>query len=113
MAKWKFGLNSPDSSIKAKFEYDSGQVTGDSNFEIYQDEKPFLDEVKRNIDNGTRKTHMNHRKFATIPDIVSIEIKEKYGIDIHDPLFMNDKDKMIKFKQIVMTDYPYLVVNKA
>jgi len=36
-------------------------------------------------------------------------IKEKYGIDLHDPTFMHDIDKKAKFKQILTTEYPHLM----
>ena len=35
--------------------------------------------------------HTHHKKFATIPDLVAIELLEKYNLDIHDPAFMQDK----------------------
>ena len=43
--------------------------------------------------------------------IAAIEkaIKEKYGIDLHDPTFMHDIDKKAKFKQILTTEYPHLM----
>ena len=113
MAKWKVAPGSVNNTLSGTFEYDSGSATGESIWKIHQDEKPFLEEAKRERDNGTRHTHNNHKKFATIPDIVAIEITQKYGIDIHDPLIMHDKNKMRRFKQIVMNDYPYLVINKA
>ena len=110
MAKWKFGFNSKDNNIGAKLRYDEGSTL---DWEIHQDETPYLDEVKRNIEAGTKKTHMNHKKFATVPDIVSIEILQKYKLDLHDPMFMDNPANMTKLKRIIMTEYPHLVVNKA
>ena len=74
---------------------------------------PFLEQAKRDRENTHLKNAMGHKKFATIPDIVAIEIKEKHGIDLHDPTIFHDREKMNRFKQIVMRDYKYLVVNKA
>ena len=57
----------------------------------------------------TKDNKLGAKKFATIPDIVAIEINEKYGIDLHDPATGSDKDKMTRFKYIVRTQYPYLL----
>ena len=85
----------------------------ESFWQIKQDEQPFLDQAKMDREQTQIQTKMNHKKFATIPDIVAIEIAEKHGIDIHDPTIFADREKMNRFKQIVMRDYAYLVVNKA
>ncbi len=110
MAKWKFGLNSKDNSLSTGLSYDKG---GDLNWEIHQNETPYIDEVKRNVEAGTKKTHMGHKKFATVPDIVAIEILQKHRLDLHDPMFMENPINMTRLKKIIMTEYPYLVVNKA
>ena len=112
MAKW---LNKNVNQIKSggtltgKIAYDNDE----SYWQIEQDETPFLEQAKRDRENLQKPTHMNHKKFATIPDIVAIEINVKHGIDIHDPTIFRDREKMNRFKQIVMRDYKYLVVNKA
>ena len=111
MAKWNNVNPGTGGSLRGSFEYDGS--AGESTWGLYQDEKPFLDQAKLDRDAGTKSTHMGHRKFATIPDIVAIEVMEKYGIDIHDPTIMHDREKMARFKQIIMTDYRYLVVNNA
>ena len=111
MAKWKNVSSGTGGTLKGSIEYEG--ATGESMWQITQDEKPFLDQAKLDREAGTKNTHMGHRKFATIPDIVALEIREKYGIDIHDPLIMHDKDKMKRFKYIVMTEYKHLVVNNA
>ena len=108
MAKWK--LN--QSGLQAEIQYNDRYGDGDAQWQIYQDERPFLEQAKRDRENGTKATHMNHKKFATIPEIVSIEIKTKYGIDIHDLNFMNDVDKKARFFTIIQQEYPHLVVNK-
>ena len=106
MAKWKIN----QSGIQAGFEYEG--AAGESHWQIYQDERPFLEQAKRDREAGTKKTHMNHKKFATIPEIVAIELKEKYGVDIHSLTFMDDVDMKAKFFTIIQQDYPHLVVNK-
>ena len=106
MAKWKIN----QAGVQAGFEYEGG--SGESHWKLYQDERPFLEQAKREREQGTKKTHMNHKKFATIPEIVAIEIKEKYGVDIHSLTFMDDQDAKAKFFAVVQSDYPHLVVNK-
>lgn len=111
MAKWTVTPETVNNSMTGTFEYDGSE--GESLWSVTQEEKPYIEEVQRNIDEGTKSTHARHKKFATIPDIVAIEIMVNHGIDIHDPAVMGDRDRMWKFKQIVMQEYPYLVVNKA
>ena len=75
-------------------------------WEVKQDISAYLDQAKFDRENAQmQRGHM--KKFATIPDIVAIEIAEKYGIDIHDPNTMSDVDKMKKFKYIIQTEYKH------
>ena len=113
MAKWKNIRSATGGTLQGSFEYKDGESINDSTWQFYQDETPFKDEAKAEREAGVKKTHMNHRKFATIPDIVAIEVLTKYGIDIHDPNIMHDKAKMNRFKHIIMTEYKHLVVNNA
>ena len=76
---------------------------------MYQDEKPFIEAAKREREQGKKSTNSGYKKFATIPDIVAIDIAENYGINIHDPETLHDRDKMNKFKQIISTHYKYLL----
>ena len=108
MAKWKVGDKSNPGSLQGTFEYESGSTTGESVWAVQQDEKPFLEQAKRDRDTG-QKDNVGYKKFATIPDIVAIDILNKYGIDIHDPNTMKDRDKMIKFRNIIKTEYKYLL----
>ena len=111
MAKWKNVNPGTGGSLRGSFEYD-GPV-GESSWQLYQDEQPFIDDAKMERDSLQKKNHMGHRKFATIPDIVAIDVMEKFGVDIHNPETIRDPVEMRKFKSIIMTHYPYLVVNKA
>lgn len=52
-----------------------------------------------------------YRKFATIPDSIALKILMDHGLDLHDPMFMHDKDKVAKFKKIFMEEYRDLIVN--
>ena len=112
MAIWKT-KSATGGSITGGFEYESGTVGGESHWQISQDEKPFLEQAKIDREMVTKQTNMKHRKFATIPDIVAIEVMQKYNIDIHNPEHSSCPWTMKRFKQIIMQDYPHLVVNKA
>ena len=105
MARWKWKNDSVNNSITGTIDEDSWTVE--------QDETPYLKEIEREREN--QKEGFNNsamKKFCTIPDIVAIELLQQYGIDIHDPLFMHDHMNMKKLKQVIITDYPYLVINK-
>ena len=112
MATWKVKPGT-GGSMTGGFEYEAGAAAGESTWQIQQDERPFLEEAKMDREETTKNTHMGHRKFATIPDIVAIEVMQKYGVDIHDPEQSSCHWTMKRFKQIIMKDYPHLVVNKA
>jgi len=107
MAKWTVG-GKGSGTLKGQFEYESGKAVGESHWQIYQDEKPFLEQAKREREAGKR-TDTGYRKFATIPDIVAIEVMQKHGIDIHDPNTMGDRALMNKFRAIIKSEYPYLL----
>ena len=108
MAKWKMG----NAGLSASIQYESGQLTGESFWRLEQDEKPFIEQAKREREMKWNNNNSQMRKFATIPEIVAIEIKEKWGIDLHEPNFFKDVDKKAKFFQIVREEYPHLVVHK-
>lgn len=113
MAKWNINPFTTGGSLSGQIAYDTGETKGTSSWRIEQDHKPFVENAKIDRDLGTKQNIIGAKKFATIPDIVAIEIMEKYGINIHDPEVFRDRETMMKFKRIVMQDYPYLVVNKA
>lgn len=108
MAKWKVGDKLNPGSLQGTFEYESGKATGESVWTVQQDEKPFLEQAKIDRDVGQKKD-VGYKKFATIPDIVAIDIHTKYGIDIHDPATMQDSTLMKRFKNIIKTEYAYLL----
>ena len=112
MATWKVKPGT-GGSLAGGFEYESGKAVGESTWQVYQDEKPFVEQAKLDRELGLKHTNMKHRKFATIPDIVALEVMQKYGIDIHNNETSRDPVEMRKFKTIIMQDYPHLVVNKA
>lgn len=48
-----------------------------------------------------------YRSFAIIPDIVAVDIKTKFGIDVHDP--QNSTDELQKIRSIIIGNYPHLL----
>ena len=104
MAKWKVKPETINNSMYGEVDY----TDDESRWQIYQDETPYIEQAKMDRETLSSKD-MGYKKFATIPDIVAIEIKEKYGIDLHAPDTMHDKDKMAKFMLIVKQEYAYLL----
>ena len=111
MAKWTVRPATESNTMLGKVEY--GENVNDINYEIHQDVSGILKEVEldRQLLNSGGKKEMGWRKAFTIPDIVAIEIMENHMIDVHDPLFMKDRDKLNKLKYIVKTEYPYLLIS--
>ncbi len=106
MARWKTTKEiTSGGTLTGGIEYDDRE----SFFKIYQDEKPFLEQAKRDREETKKSGDIGYKKFATIPDIVAIEIKEKYHIDIHDAQQSSDSSIMRRFKTIIKQDYPYLL----
>ena len=106
MATWAVKPKTVGSSLAGAINYDDI----DANWRVWQDEKPYVDMVKQEREtHSNRHTHV--KKFATVPDIVAMEILQKYGLDLHAPEFMHDKDAMKKLKAIIVMDYPHLVVS--
>ena len=106
MKKWNVTPATENNSMTSQVNYDKDGL----DWKIYQNEKPFLEEAKRDRENAKyQKRDVGYKKFATIPDIVSIEILDKHGIDIHDQSFMYDIDKKKKFMKIIKTEYPHLL----
>ena len=89
-------------SMQAGLRHDTGE------FQVYQDEKPFIEQAKMEREAGQKKD-LGYKKFCTIPDIVAIDILYKYGIDIHAQTFMHDSDKVKKVMTIIKSEYPYLL----
>tara|TARA_Y100000034_G_scaffold61385_1_gene74548 strand:- start:691 stop:1005 length:315 start_codon:yes stop_codon:yes gene_type:complete len=81
-------------------------------YKAEQDVSDYLDYAKRSrsisrdtfTDNKT-----NYRSLAIVPDIVSVDIFNKFGIDIHSP--DNDKELLSKVANIIKTHYPNLLTS--
>ena len=106
MAKW-VAKSSTGGTLQGAIEY-TGDRAGESHWQLYQDEKPFIEQAKIDREVMTRKD-TGYKKFATIPDIVAIEVAQKWGIDIHDPIHASDKSTMDRFKKIIKENYKYLL----
>lgn len=105
MSKFK---HTAEGGLEGQIEFNP--MGGRQGWQVKQDIRPFIQEAKDDREIGfNKKSH--YRKFATIPDVVAIEIANKYGVNIHDPSTKNDQHKMQKFKKIIIQDYPYLLVS--
>lgn len=78
-------------------------------FKATQDHRAFVEQAKIDREQQKSMKDTGYKKACTIPDIVAIEINFKHGINIHDPTFMNDSDKLKKVLQIIRSEYPYLM----
>ena len=107
--EFKFGSSTVENKkdIKANFDLQTGSWSAEQDVTHFK-EHVNLEKQKQEYYGITNK---GYRKMATIPDIVAIDINEKYGIDLHDPAFMQDIDKKAKFKKILQTEYPHLMYN--
>ena len=103
MARWHVTPKTGGNTMTGKIDYDDK----DSYWSISQDTDQYLAAAKE--DRETLKTTDGYKKFATIPDIVALDIKVKYGIDIHEPTFFHDVDKKARFMLIVKQEYPHLL----
>lgn len=83
----------------------------DDNFQISQNIDGFLKqaEMERSIAAEFTNPNKTYRKLATIPDIVALDIKLRYDIDIHDPDTMSNPAKMKRFRAIIKSDFPKLL----
>ena len=85
-----------------------GGFTEDGKTFASQDVSGYLDEAKamREMHADNKTNHLNIRPAVIIPDIVAIDIWNKYGIDVFDPAA--DKQQMALVIDIVKRDYPEL-----
>lgn len=97
----------PKKSMKAGFDLQSAE------WGVKQDIQQYKDQVKleRDKEQYFGRTNKGYRKMATIPDIVAVEILQNHNIDLHDPMFMSDKNNLKKLKTILMMEYPDLLIN--
>lgn len=83
--------------------------TDETNYQLEQDIQAYKDYAEQQRQQDTISNNgRQYRSFAIIPDIVAIDILNKYGMDIHSPEFMNDPAQLRRLKQIIESDYPLL-----
>lgn len=87
----------------------TGYQTEDQTWSVYQDTQRYVDQAKIDRETHNKKGVAGFRKFASIPDIVAVELLTKYGLDIHDPSFMQDADALKRLKTIITQDFKYLL----
>ena len=104
MAKWTVTPGTAHNSMAGAIQYDDSG----SQWEIKQNVDSFLEQAKMDRETLSSKD-TGFKKFATIPDIIAIQIKQNHDIDIHAQDTMGDKDKMAKFMLIVKQEYPHLL----
>lgn len=110
MAKWRVKPTSDrGNTVHGTFEYESGATGGVSTWSMTQDVQPFLEAAKYDRETQKKDKVNGMQKFATVPDVVALDIKQKWGLDLHDPTFMHDKDSLAKLMLIIRQEYPYLL----
>ena len=112
MATWKVAPGVKDRNLSGGIRYDANESVHQSHWQFQQNEKPYLEEVKRDreLDAMGHWRHTGFRKMCTIPDIVAIELLTKYHLDIHDTEFMGDKNNLKRLKKIIQQDFPHLLI---
>lgn len=91
----------------------SGGMNVGGQWKVEQDVTPFLEQAKRDREayfaNESENKKKGLRKFATIPDVVALDIKEKHGLDLHSAEFNSDPANLAKLRLIIIQDYPHLM----
>ncbi len=83
--------------------------TDNKNYQLEQDIQAYKDyAAQQRQQDSFISGNRQYRSFAIIPDIVAIDILNKYGMDVHSPEFMSDPAQLRKLKQIIESDYPLL-----
>jgi hypothetical protein len=88
-------------------------IGDDKQFTLSQNIDPFLENAKQERDIAAEFTNPNkrYRKLATIPDVVALDIKLRYDIDIHHPDTLKNPHMMKRFRAIIKSDFPKLLSN--
>ena len=91
-------------------------TTNATDFRLNQDIQDYKDYAEKSRERdqyltGARST--GYRPFCIIPDIVAIDLKVRYGIDIHAPEFMGDQVLKARFALIIKTEFPELLTSAA
>ena len=98
------GFRSQDDNINSFF-----VKTDNSNYQLEQDIQAYKDYANQQREQDSISvSNRQYRSFAIIPDIVAIDILNKYGMDIHSAEFMGDPAQLRRLKQIIESNYPLL-----
>ena len=79
-------------------------------FRATQEISPYLDYAAKSRARAKElfaNQKQNFRSFAIIPDIVAVDIKTKFKIDVHDP--QNGPEALRKIRNIIIQNYPQLL----
>lgn len=79
-------------------------------FRATQDVTPYLDYAKQSRARANElfaNQKQNFRSFAIIPDIVAVDMKTKFNVDVHNP--QNSAEDLQKIKNLVISNYPQLL----
>ncbi len=79
-------------------------------FRATQDVSPYLNYAKESRARANElfaNQKQNFRSFAIIPDIVAVDMKTKFGVDVHDP--QNGAQELQKIRNLVIQNYPQLL----
>ena len=83
---------------------DSGQTRAEQDISAYVD---YAKSSRAEARGAFANQKTNYRSFAIIPDIVAVDIMNKYRVDVHDP--QNGPEEMSQIKKIIIRDYPHLL----
>lgn len=87
----------------------------DTHFQLTQNIRPYKEYAaasrEAHWDSRMSRTKTHWKPFATIPDIVAIDILTKYGLDIHSPDFGHDLVGKRKLVGIIKSEYPDLLLS--
>ena len=103
MAKWQVTPGTVGNTLKGEIQYDNHGST----WKIEQNVDEFKEQAKRDREAGDGKHHI--KKMYSIPEVVAIEIKKNYGIDVFAPTFMHDAEQKMRVHLIIQQEYPYLM----
>ncbi len=80
---------------------------------VAQDVQGYIDYARQSRRDQERGDASHYRSFAIIPDIVAIEILEKYGLNLHESEFLTNKADVNRLKRIIKSEYPELLTSNV
>ena len=88
--------------------YDYSQT---GKYKAEQEVSAYLDYAQRSrsVANTFDNKKTNYRSLAIVPDIVAVDILNRFGLDIHSS--ENDQSVLTRISEIIKTHYPNLLTN--